>query len=193
MNYTVQVLKREEVFRKFFRIEEVTLRHERFNGSMSDEMKRLVLNRGDSVALLLVERESQTVLLCEQFRMPTYGPDGSGWIVELPAGVVEDGEDPQECARREAVEEIGYSVGALERVASVFLSPGGSSERIHVFYAEVSAADRVADGGGLASEHEDIRLIRMPVAEAWRRCAAGEINDAKTVLAIQWLQLRGAR
>jgi nudix-type nucleoside diphosphatase (YffH/AdpP family) len=189
MNRPVQIIQRREVFRKFFRIEEVTLRHELYDGSMGPEITRLILDRGDSVALLLCDRKNQLVLLCEQFRLPTYD-NGPGWLVEIPAGMLEAGEDAEKCARREALEEIGYSVGSLRRIACVYLSPGGSSERIHIFYGEVSIKDRTGPGGGVVEESEDIRLISMPVGEAIAQAHNGKIQDAKTMIALQWLELR---
>jgi ADP-ribose pyrophosphatase len=189
MRRDVHVLQNREVFNRFvFRIEELTLRHERFDGSMSDDIVRLVLNRGDSVALLLTDVENSYVLLCEQFRAPTC-EKGPGWLLELPAGMLEKGEDAAECARRETMEEIGYSVRDLNRIACVYLSPGGSSERIHIFHADVTAKDAVAEGGGLKEEGEDIRLVRMPVADALAKARNGEIQDAKTLIGLQWLEL----
>jgi len=191
MNRTVQILQRREVFKKFFRIEEVTLRHELYNGSMSAEMTRLILDRGDSVAMVLCDPEKQVVLLCEQFRVPTYDK-GPGWLLELPAGTLEQGEDAEECARREAMEETGYSVKSLRRIACPYLSPGGSSERIHIFYGEISMSDRVGAGGGVLEENEDIRLISMPMAEAIAKARDGQIQDAKTLIGLQWLELKSA-
>lgn len=191
MNRTVQIIQRHEVFRKFFRIEEVTLRHELFNGSMSAEISRLILDRGDSVAMLLCDPAKQMVLLCEQFRVPTYDK-GPGWLLELPAGSLEQGENEEECARREAMEETGYSVNSLRRIACVYLSPGGSSEQIHIFYGEVSMSDRVGIGGGVLDENEDIRLISMPMAEASAKARSGQIQDAKTLIGLQWLELKAA-
>lgn len=191
MNKTVQIIQRHEVFRKFFRIEEVTLQHELYNGSMSKEITRLILDRGDSVAMLLCDREKQLVLLCEQFRVPTYDK-GPGWLIELPAGTLERGEDEEECARRETIEETGYSLKSLRKIACVYLSPGGSSERIHIFYGEVSMADRTGAGGGVIDEGEDIRLISMPMADAISRAKSGQIQDAKTLIGLQWLELSGA-
>lgn len=193
MSRTVRIIQRREVFKRFvFRIEEVTLQHELFNGAMSGEITRLILQRGDSVAMLLCEREKQTVLLCEQFRAPTLD-NGTGWLLEIPAGILEPGEDAEECARREVMEEIGFSVKMLRRIATVYLSPGGSSERIHLFYGDVSANDRTGKGGGLENEGEDIRLIYMPVVEAISKAKNGQIEDAKTLVALQWLALETAQ
>jgi nudix-type nucleoside diphosphatase (YffH/AdpP family) len=193
MDRTVRISDRRDVFnRRVFRIEEVTLRYELFDGSMSEEMKRLILQRGDSVALLLCDTEDQSILLCEQFRAPTYD-QGPGWLTELPAGILESGENAEACARREAVEEMGYAVKALRRIATVYLSPGGSSERIHIFYAEVSIADLVGVGGGLVNEGENIRTIRIPAAEAFAKARNGQIDDAKTLIALQWLELETVR
>jgi ADP-ribose pyrophosphatase len=189
MARVVRILKREPVFNRFlFRIEEVKLQHEQFSGSMSSEVTRLVLNRGDSVALLMHDTEGDVVLLCEQFRMPTFDK-GPGWLLELPAGIVEKGEDEQECARREAMEEVGYVLGTLNRIACVYPSPGGSSERIYIFHALVSSNHAVERGGGLSEEGEDIRLVRMPTTEAISRARRGEFQDAKTLIALQWLAL----
>jgi ADP-ribose pyrophosphatase len=193
MGKIVRILQRREVFQRFiFRIEEVTLEYERFDGSMSGTLTRLILNRGDSVAILLHDTHNQSLLLCEQFRAPAFEA-GPGWLVELPAGILEAGEKPEECARRETLEETGYTVHSLEPIASVYLSPGGSSERVHIFHAEVSLADRTAGGGGLASEQEDIRLINLPSDEAFAKARQGQILDAKTLIALQWLELRGPR
>lgn len=166
------------------------MRHHRFDGGIN-EVTRLVLNRGDSVAMLLHDATNGTILLCEQFWLPAYD-NGPGWLLEVPAGMVDGEEDPAEAARREAVEATGYWPRTLEKIGCVFLSPGGSSERIHLFYAEVSLADKIAQGGGLVSEGEDIRLVLMPVAEAIELASNGKIEDAKTLIAHQWLALKKA-
>jgi nudix-type nucleoside diphosphatase (YffH/AdpP family) len=193
MNYVkkiINIIQRRQIFHRFvFRIDELKLQHERYDGTMSPEITRLVLDRGDSVAMLLHDPEKDSILLCEQFRAPTLDKD-SGWLVELPAGMLESGEDPAECARRETVEETGYAPRSLRRIACVYLSPGGSSERIHLFYAKVSLADEIGPSGGLTEEGEDIRLIQLPVREALAKAAAGEIQDAKTLIAIQWFELQ---
>jgi nudix-type nucleoside diphosphatase (YffH/AdpP family) len=187
MDRRVQILDRQEIFHHFFRIDEVRLQYERFDGSMSDPVSRLIFDRGDSVAVLPHDPVKRSVLLCEQFRAPTY-ERGPGWLLEIPAGIVEPGERAEDCARRETEEEIGYSVGTLQWIATVYLSPGGSSERVHIFHAEVSMRDDTRTTGGVVSEGEDIRIISLPVDEAIAQARGGQILDAKTLIALQWLE-----
>lgn len=128
------------------------------------------------------------VLLTRQFRYPTY-ENGPGWILEAAAGVVEPGEDPADTMRRELAEEIGFEPHHLESIATFYVSPGGSSERVFLYYAEVSEADRVGNGGGLAEEGEAIEIVEFTLEELTERLHAGDIIDAKTLIGIQWLLL----
>jgi ADP-ribose pyrophosphatase len=190
MRRTVQIVDRHPIFEQFvFRIEEARLRHERFDGSLSAELVRLNLDRGDSVAALVHDTQRDRLMLAEQFRFSTYDK-GPGWMLELPAGVLEVGEAPEAATRRELQEEIGFAVDSLSPIATVYLSPGGCSERIHIFYVPVTPSDHTSSGGGVPSEGEDIRIVEMPVRTAFALVEAREIVDAKTVIAIQWLQLR---
>lgn len=190
MERRVHILSRTEIFRRaIFRIDELRLQHERYDGSMSAPITRLVLNRGDSVAILLHDPARRMVVLCEQFRPPTLD-HGVGWLLELPAGMVEPGEPPEACARREVVEETGYPLTRIDHVATAYLSPGGSSERVHIFHAEVSVRDDAPLTAGLAGEGEDIRVVGLEVDDAFAKAKAGEIIDAKTLVALQWLELR---
>jgi ADP-ribose pyrophosphatase len=151
--------------------------------------RRLSLERGDAAAALVRRVDDDMILLTRQFRYPTYAK-GPGWVIETAAGVVENGEDPAETMRRELVEELGYHPSHLEPIATFYASPGGSSERLHLFYAEVSEADRIGTGGGLDSEHEDIEIVALSFAELRARLEAGELVDAKTIIAAQWLTAR---
>ena len=155
---------------------------------MGAQITRLVLERGESVAVLPHDPVAGVVLLCEQFRAPTVAR-GPGWLAEIPAGVLEEGESSETCGRRETSEETGHEVDALTWIATVYPSPGGSSERIHIFCGEVTLRTDAPDTAGVANEGEDIRILRVPVEDALRRLHAGEIQDAKTVIALQWLEL----
>jgi len=191
MSKRVTVFSQERILDGFFKIDRAVVSYERFDGAMSAPMTRLVFERGDSVAVLLYDRQQREVVLVQQFRYPAYVRDGCGWLWEIIAGTQEEGRSPEEVARAEALEEAGYHLEALHHVATVYPSPGGAPERMHIFLAPVSAAQRVERGGGLAESGEDILVRTFRLEEAWRMVEDGRIVDAKTVLALQYLALHG--
>lgn len=132
-----------------------------------------------------------TVVLTSQFRFPAYLLGEGGDLIEVCAGKL-DGDDPLTCAQREAEEESGYRVTAIERaMAAVFMSPGSVTERLWLYIAAYDADSKVSDGGGLAEEGEDIEVIELPFETALAMVASGEIRDAKTVILLQHLRLKG--
>ena len=183
----VRILKESREYDGFFKIDKAVLRHEKFDGNMSDEMTRLNFNRGDSVAVLLHDPEEDSVLMVRQFRYPAYVNDGPGWILELVAGMMAPGRSPLSVARTELLEEAGYTVDGLEHIGRFYVSPGGSSERVHLYLG--LAHRKISSGGGLTDEHEDIQIAEIPLAEAMKMVETGEICDAKTIIALQWLEL----
>ncbi len=188
----VDIQSKRLVFDDKYKIEEAIFRFLRFDGQMSKFERRLVFERGNSAAALLWNRDTQRVLLTNQFRYPTYD-QGPGWMSEVVAGVVDGNETPEETIRREIEEEIGYKVlNTLTYIATFYVSPGVSSEKITLFYVEVSNADHTDKGGGLLSENEDIKLEEWSLQDLWQMSENGTINDAKTLIAVQWLQRRMA-
>lgn len=185
----VFIEKRTRLLDDFFKVEEVQLRYERFDGSMSPLVRRLNVERGDSVAVLLFNPKCQRILLVNQFKYPAY-EKGPGWITETVAGMIGTDESPESAARREVEEETGYKVSRLEHVSTFYVSPGGSSERILLYYAEVDDTDKFDAGGGVAKEEEDIMSVDLSLTEALQQIQNGEIADAKTIVGIFWLQNR---
>lgn len=174
-----------------FAMVEAKLKVESTTGKMV-EMQRVVFERGDAVAMLVHRRDKDTVILTRQFRFPARfnkAEDSEGWIVELPAGIVEDGEKPEVSARREVEEEVGYRVDKLEEIATFFVSPGGTSERVSLYYAAVTGPP-VSDGGGVESEQEDIEVLEVPRKDFIALVKDNSIRDAKTLLAGYWLAAR---
>jgi nudix-type nucleoside diphosphatase (YffH/AdpP family) len=185
----VMVKDRKRILDDFFKVEEVHLSFEKFDGSMSPVLRRLNFERGDAVAALLYHRERDAVLLVNQFRYPTY-QKGPGWITEIVAGMIDASEKPEDAMRREILEETGYLVEQLTSIADFYVSPGGSSERIFLYCAEICDAGQKEKGGGLAAEGEDIRVLELSTTEAFDELDRGEIHDAKTIVALMWLRAR---
>jgi len=156
----VEIKEKKRLFDDFFKIDEVLLSHERFDGQMSPFMRRLSFERGDSVAALLWNKESQKLILTHQFRYPTV-EKGPGWITEIVAGVLGKDEEPEDAIRREILEETGYDAKVIDYISTFYVSPGGSSERIILYSAEVTNKDKISKGGGVVSEHEDIQVKEL--------------------------------
>jgi len=186
----VSIEQKKYIFEDIFKIEEAHLRFEKFNGEMTDPVRRISLERGDSVAVVILNLTTNKIILVSQFRYPSYN-NGQGWLIETIAGMVDPGESPEETARREVEEEIGLNISTLEFISTFYLSPGGSSERIHLFYSEVSGENAKYKGtGGLISEGEDIKAEEFSLEEALSKVKSGEIMDAKTIIGIYWLENR---
>jgi ADP-ribose pyrophosphatase len=187
MEHKVDTLEKHLVFDDKFKIHEAKVRYMRFDGQMSKPKRSLVFERGDSTAAIIANTETHKILLTEQFRYPAY-ENGPGWLLEAVAGVIDQGEQPEETLRREIKEEMGYEVHNLKPIATFYVSPGGSSERIFLYYAEVRNADHIGQGGGLASENEDVRVVELSPEELWQQIQEGALIDAKTLIGAQWLQ-----
>jgi ADP-ribose pyrophosphatase len=171
-----------------FAMVEAKLKVERADGHKA-ELTTYVFERSDSVAVLVHRRDKDSIVLARQFRFPALlnkDENSDGWLIETPAGIQEKGEDAKTAARREVEEEIGFRVKRLDCIATFFVSPGGASERIALFYAGVEGPPKSA-GGGLASEHEDIEIVEMPTAAFLDAVTGNKIRDGKTLLAGYWL------
>jgi ADP-ribose pyrophosphatase len=184
----VVIERKRLILDDFFKVEEAYLSYERFDGTMSPVLRRLNFERGDAVAAVLFNRRRGTVLLVNQFKYPSFAK-GPGWITELMAGMIDPGETPEVALHREMLEETGYQVENVEHIATFYVSPGGSSERIHLYYAELPDAP-VEKGGGEVAENEDIKVLEFAAKEAFHQLDRREIADAKTILGLMWLRAR---
>jgi ADP-ribose pyrophosphatase len=188
---SVIVRGKRRVFDGFFKLDEVTVSHRQFDGAMSADKKLLVLERGDAVAALIFNRDAGQVVLVEQFRAPTLEKSrNNGWMFETVAGMIRAGETPEQTVAREVSEETGYQIKDPEHIATFFSSPGGTSERIFLYYAVVQNADKTGPGGGRRDEGEDIRPVTMYPDELFERLRQAGIDDPKLIIAAHHLKER---
>ncbi|MDQ0467227.1 NUDIX domain-containing protein [Labrys wisconsinensis] len=152
-------------------------------------IERSVEDHGDAVAVLPVDSVRRTAILVRQMRVPLLKAHGEQASLEAPAGILDE-KDPAACARREAMEEAGLLLRTLVPLGAAYPMPGVSTEKMHLFLAEYAAADRVAEGGGLAEETEEIEVVEMPLAALAALADGGELRDLKTLLLVQTLRLR---
>ncbi|UWX92645.1 ADP-ribose diphosphatase [Enterobacter mori] len=184
----VEIIARETLYSGFFSMDLYRFRHRLFNGEMSGEIKREIFERGHAAVLLPFDPVRDEVVLVEQIRIAAYDVSESPWLLEMVAGMIEEGESVEDVARREALEEAGLVVGRTKPVLSYLASPGGTSERLSIMVGEVDAT--TAEGiHGLADENEDIRVHVVSREQAYQWVEEGKIDNAASVIALQWLQL----
>ena len=184
----VEIIARETLYSGFFSMELYRFRHRLFNGEMSGEIKREIFERGHAAVLLPFDPVRDEVVLVEQVRIAAYDTSETPWLLEMVAGMIEEGESVEDVARREALEEAGLAIGRTKPVLSYLASPGGTTERSSIMVGEVDAT--TAKGiHGLADENEDIRVHVVSREQAYQWVEEGLIDNAASVIALQWLQL----
>lgn len=190
-NRQVEIRKKTRIFDDLFKIDEVRVRHQRSDGGMSAEQRRLVFERGDSAAVFLLNTDSQCAIAVDQFRAPTLGKGrAGGWVTETVAGMIERHETPEATAIRETLEETGYKISHLQPIARFFSSPGGTSECIYLYYAEVRNADKIEKSGGNDAEGEDIQVKYIPLDALFAMAKRASIEDPKLLIGALWLSER---
>lgn len=184
----VKVIKKETLYKGFFELNKYYLTHPLFAGGESKVIAREVFERGHAAAVLPYDPIRDELVLLEQFRFPALETNDNPWLIEVVAGIVEDGEKIEDVCHREALEEAGIRLTNLTQIQSYLASPGACTERIHVYLAQVDAS--TASGiHGLENEAEDIKVLRVPFKTAVEWLGEGKIDNSTAIIALQWLML----
>lgn len=154
--------------------------------------EREAYDRGNGAAILLYHPTKKTVILTRQFRLPTYvNGNDDGMLIEACAGLLEE-ENPEECIKKECIEETGYHVDKVRKVFEAYMSPGSVTEILHFFVAEYDESLKQSAGGGVAAEQEEIEILEVEFSRALAMIKTGEIRDGKTIMLLYHLALSGA-
>ncbi|WP_195821494.1 NUDIX domain-containing protein [Roseobacter sp. MH60115] len=154
------------------------------DGTISEQWRE-TYDRGDGAVILPYDPARRHVLLGRQFRWPAaYRDDPHPFLIEAAAGLL-DADDPTDCIRKEAQEELGLVLTDPTFLFDLYMSPGSVTEKLHFFAARYSAADAQTQFGGLRSEAEEIEILDVPLDEALTMARDGRIRDAKTVILLQ--------
>lgn len=184
----VVVEQRERCFQGFYRLDRVHLRHRLFAGHMGPRISREVFVRPDAVCVLPYDPQTDSVVLIEQFRVGALDKSPEPWLLEIVAGLIDTNEQPEEVARREAREEADLELHEMLPVMTYYPSPGGSDERVYLYVARCCVAG-VGGVFGVEEEGEDICVHVWPLADALKAVQDGRIDNAASIIALQWLAL----
>ncbi len=188
-NPTITILKTEILSDNWYTLNKVTYTIQKKDGT-TETQSREAYDRGNGAVILLYNTDSQTVILTRQFRLPTYiNGNSTGMLIEACAGLLVH-DNPEDCIKRETEEETGYKISKVEKVFNAYMSPGSVTEILHFFIAEYSNEMKVAEGGGLEEEGENIEVLELDFEKALAMIDSGEINDAKTIILLQHLRIK---
>ena len=188
-NPNIDILKTEILSDNWYTLNKVTFTIHKKDGT-TETQSREAYDRGNGAVILLYNPISKTVILTRQFRLPTYiNGNTTGMLIEACAGLL-DNDNPEDCIKRETEEETGYKISKVEKVFEAYMSPGSVTEILHFFIAEYSNEMKIADGGGLEEEGENIEVLELSFHQALSMIDKGEIMDAKTIMLLQYLRLK---
>lgn len=188
-NNNVKIYTTEILSDNWYTLRKVTYGYLKKDGDWQTQ-SRQAYDRGNGAAILLYNISLKTVILTRQFRMPTFiNGNQDGRLIEACAGLL-DKDNPEDCIKREAEEETGYKIKKVKKILEAYMSPGSATELLHFFIAEYSPAMKINDGGGIVHEQEEIDVLELSFTDALQKIETGEIKDAKTIMLLQYLQLK---
>ena len=184
----IKNIKKELLSDSWYTLNKYTFDFKLQNGNWVNQIRESY-DRGNGAAILLYNKENGTVILTKQFRFPTYvNGNKTGYMIEVCAGIL-DNDNPEDCIKKETLEETGYLINNVKKVMEVYSSPGSVTEVLYYFIAEYSEDMKVSEGGGLESENEDIEVLEVTFKEALEMVSNGVIKDAKTIILLQYAQI----
>jgi len=188
----VEIIEKTICYQGFFSIARLRLRHRKYDGEWSDILTREIFERGHAVAVLPYDPVRDELVLIEQFRVGALDFPADPWLIEIVAGIIDEGESAEGVAHREMAEEAGCEIEQLEHVCDYLVSPGGTTESTALFCGKV---DTTGVGGihGLIDENEDIKVSVVTFDEAVALLHSGRISSANPIIALQWLMLNRKR
>jgi len=188
-NPNITILNTEILSDNWYTLNKVTYSITKKDGN-SETQSREAYDRGNGATILLYNKNLNTVILTRQFRLPTFiNGNSTGMLIETCAGLLDD-DNPEECVKRETEEETGYKITKVEKVFEAYMSPGSVTEILHFFIAEYAPEMKIADGGGLEEEGENIEVLELSFENALAMIDTGEIKDAKTIMLLQHLKVK---
>lgn len=184
----INIINTEILSDNWYTLKKINFEIDLKDGSVSTQ-SREAYDRGNGATILLYNKNSQSVILTKQFRMPTYiNGNLTGYLIECCAGLL-DKDNAKDCIRKETEEETGFRITTVQKVFEAYMSPGSVTELLYFFVAEYSRSMKIHEGGGLEEENESIEVLELPFKQALNMIKTGEIKDGKTIMLLQYAQI----
>jgi len=184
----VKILNTEVLSDNWYVLRKITYEYLKKDGTKQIQTRE-AYDRGNGATILLYSKAQKTVILTKQFRLPTFvNGNESGMLIEACAGLL-DNDNPEDCIKRETEEETGYRIFDIKKIFEAYMSPGSVTEILYFFIAEYSKEMKIADGGGIAHEEENIEVLEINIDKSMQMIDTGEIKDGKTIMLLQYIKL----
>jgi len=184
----VKILDTKVLSDNWYVLRKITYEYLKKDGTKQTQTRE-AYDRGNGATILLYNKEQKTVILTRQFRLPTFvNGNASGMLIEACAGLL-DKDNAEDCIKRETEEETGYKIFDVKKIFEAYMSPGSVTEILYFFIAEYSKEMKIADGGGVDHEEENIEVLEINIDEAMKMIETGEIKDGKTIMLLQYVKL----
>jgi len=189
-NPKVNIKSIQNLSNNHYKLDKISFEYKTKDGKWQHQ-NRESYDRGNGAAILLYNPSKKTVILTKQFRMPSYlNGNSDGMMIEVCAGLLDEN-DPVTCIKNEVEEETGFKIKNPVKIFEIYSTPGAVTEKIFYFIADYNDAMKISDGGGLMEETEEIEVLELNFDEALTMISTGEINDAKTIILLQYAKING--
>ncbi|MDZ7899522.1 MAG: GDP-mannose pyrophosphatase NudK [Arcicella sp.] len=186
MNSNLRNISTEILSKNWYTLNKVTFDYLQKDGTWVTQ-SREAYDRGNGAVILLYNNETKTVILTQQFRMPTYiNGNETGMMIEACAGLLDE-DNPEDCIRRETEEETGFRLTEVKKIYEAYMSPGSVTEILYFFVGEYNSDHKINDGGGI--DHENIEVMELDFKTTLDMVKSGEIKDAKTIMLLHYAAL----
>lgn len=188
MNPNVKIKETKILSDNWYTLKKITFDYLKNDGTWQTQIRE-AYDRGNGAAILLFNTITKRIVLTKQFRMPTYlNGNTDGMMIECCAGLLDEN-NPEDCIKKEVLEETGYKIKNVKKLFESYMSPGAVTEILHYFVAEYDSTMKVTEGGGLDHEQEDIEVLELDFEQAYHMISSGEIKDAKTIMLLQYAKI----
>ena len=188
MSSNIKITKTELLSDNWYILNKITYEYLNKKGIWETQIRECY-DRGNGAVILLYNKQNKTIILTQQFRLPTFiNGNPTGQMIEACAGLL-DKDNPENCIIKETQEETGYKISKVKKIFESYMSPGSVTEILHFFIAEYSSEMKISDGGGLAHEQENIEVLELDFNTAYNMISSGEIKDGKTIMLLQYAKI----